>query len=325
MRVRLLAVARFLETHNRALVARQLKLSRTSVNAWVRIYLLEGVEALRNNMSKQNASKISSTQKQRLYEYIETQSRSELGGRLTGKDIQAYILLEFGIEYHLDHIYRLLKSIGLSWITSCSRHPKQSVEAQEEFKKISYKAIATIPFHIPLHKVDIWFQDEGRFGQQNTTTRLWVPTGSRPRAVQQQQFEYAYIYGAVCPTTGATEALVTPCVNKDAMSQHLKQISQATAPERYALVIMDGAGWHTADITEEFDNLSMLKLPPYSPELNPIEQVWSWLRQHCLANRCFDSYEDIVEQCCKAWNQFIECTDRVMSMCLRSWAKVTNF
>ena len=191
-------------------------------------------------------------------------------------------------------------------------------------KKLQNKAIDILPVYIPFDRVDIWFQDEARFGQQNTTTRLWAPKGSRPRAVRQQQFEYAYLFGAVCPATGATEALVTPFVNQDAMRQHLKQISEATANDRYALVIMDGAGWHTEDVAAEFDNLWILKLPPYSPELNPIEQVWQWLRQHCLANRCFKDFNDIVEQCCSAWNTFIECQNRVKTLCHRDWAKLGN-
>ena len=75
-------------------------------------------------------------------------------------------------------------------------------------KKLQIETIRTIPGHIALDCVDIWFQDEARFGQQNTTTRLWAERGSRPRAVKQQQFEYAYLFGAVCPATGETEALI---------------------------------------------------------------------------------------------------------------------
>ncbi|OJI26790.1 hypothetical protein VV99743_04092 [Vibrio vulnificus] len=67
---------------------------------------------------------------------------------------------------------------------------------------------------------------------------------------------------------------------------------------------MDGAGWHTNDIAEPFDNVSIIKLPTYSPELNPIEQVWSGLRQHYLANPSFADYEDIVSKVCRAWNSF---------------------
>ena len=64
-----------------------------------------------------------------------------------------------------------------------------------------------------LDRIDVWFQDEARFGQQNTTTRIWATKGTRPRAVRQQQFESAYLYGAVCPATGATEAIIAPHAN----------------------------------------------------------------------------------------------------------------
>ena len=96
--------------------------------------------------------------------------------------------------------------------------------------------------------------------------------------LKQQQFEYVHLFGAVCPATGETEAIITPFANKDIMHQHLELIAKRTKPGRHAVVVMDGAGWHTNDIAADIPNLSILKLPPYSPELNPIKQVWSWLR-----------------------------------------------
>jgi hypothetical protein len=160
--------------------------------------------------------------------------------------------------------------------------------------------IKRIPGHIALNRVDFWFQDEARFGQKNTTTRLWAERGTRPRAVKQHQYEYAYLFGSVCPSKGIGEVLVVPWVNKEIMLAHLQQISQVTEKGRHALVIMDGASWHTDDIAKDIDNLSIIKLPPYSLELNPVEQVWSWLRQHYLANQSFKDYEDIVSKVCAA-------------------------
>jgi len=106
------------------------------------------------------------------------------------------------------------------------------------------------------------------------------------------------------------------------MLQHLQQISKATPTGRHAIVVMDGAGWHTDDIAADIPNITIMKIPPYSPELNPIEQVWSWLRQHHLANRCFNGYEDIVNACSDAWNNFISNTERVISLCSRDWVLV---
>jgi transposase len=95
------------------------------------------------------------------------------------------------------------------------------------------------------------------------------------------------MFGPVCPSRGIGEALVVPWVNKENMLAHLQQISQVTEKWRHAVVIMDGASWHTDDIAKDIDNLSIIKLPPYSPELNPVEQVWSWLRQHYLTPERF--------------------------------------
>lgn len=120
--------------------------------------------------------------------------------------------------------------------------PNRMMKSKRILKKFKIKTILKIPGHIGLDKVDIWLQDEARFGQQNTTTKLWALKGTRPGAIKQQQFEYAYLFGSVCPSRGIGEAIVVPWVNKDAMSLHLTLISNATEKGRHAVVLMDGAG-----------------------------------------------------------------------------------
>lgn len=181
-----------------------------------------------------------------------------------------------------------------------------------------------VPAHVSLDTIDVWYQDEARFGQQNTTTRLWAKKGTRPRAVKQQQFEYAYIFGAVCPATGASEALILPTINRAGMTEHLRLISARTKPNRHAVIIVDGAGFHQEYLADQFKNITIIKLPPYSPELNPVEQIWQWLRQNELANRCFNGYEDIVNECCRAWNSFISDVNRIKEMCSRDWIKLID-
>ncbi|HFQ5337388.1 TPA: IS630 family transposase, partial [Vibrio vulnificus] len=284
MKMRLLALAHFKDGHSRTQIAKFLKVSRTSVNKWVQTFLEEGLEGLQEKPRTGRPAFLNAEQREQLSQYIKARAMDSSGGRLTGNDIHAYIVNEFGKHYHPDSIYYLLNHMGFSWITSRSKHPRQSQQIQDDFKKFKIETILKIPGHMGLDNVDVWFQDEARFGQQNTTTRLWAERGSRPRVVKQQQFEYAYLFGSVCPARGIGEAMVVPWVNKNIMVEHLKQRSAVTEKGRHAVVIMDGAGWHTNDIAEPFDNVSIIKLPPYSPELNPIEQVWSWLRQHYLAN-----------------------------------------
>ena len=125
---------------------------------------------------------------------------------------------------------------------------------------------------------------------------------------------------AQCVLQLAQQKRLLPHANSKYMYQHLKLISAATSFGRHALIIMDGAGWHQQALADDFDNLTVLKLPPYSPELNPIEQVWQWLRQNVLANRCFSGYDE----CSIAWSSFIEKKERVSKLCLRQWAMLTS-
>ena len=106
------------------------------------------------------------------------------------------------------------------------------------------------------------------------------------------------------------------------MTLHLAEISRHVTAGAHAVVVLDGAGWHK--ISRQLvvpDNISLLTLPAYSPELNPQENVWQYLRQNYLSNRVFDTYDDIVDACCQAWNSLAAMPDRITSIATRSWAE----
>ena len=109
------------------------------------------------------------------------------------------------------------------------------------------------------------------------------------------------------------------------MTLHLAEISKAVAPGAHGVVILDGAGWHTPGGRLEVPaNISTLVLPPYSPELNPQENIWQFLRQNYLSNRVFDTYTAIVDACCAAWNALVEQPERITTIASREWAKTVN-
>lgn len=109
------------------------------------------------------------------------------------------------------------------------------------------------------------------------------------------------------------------------MNLHLAEISSQVAPGAHAVIILDGAGWHQAGAKLRIpDNISLLPLPPYSPELNPVENIWQFLRQNYLANRVYDTYEAIVDACCNAWNALTAAPDRITSIASRGWAIAVN-
>jgi len=171
--------------------------------------------------------------------------------------------------------------------------------------------------NVPL---EIWFQDEARVGQKNGITRRWAKRGKRPRAFKDQRYQYAYIFGAICPARGVGSGLVLPVCNTAAMNLHLQDISRQVTPGAHAVVVMDRAGWHLSKSLQVPANITLMPLPPKSPELNPVENIWQWLRQNHLSNRVFKDYEDIVDKCCAAWNHLINAPWTIMSIGLRDWA-----
>lgn len=172
--------------------------------------------------------------------------------------------------------------------------------------------------------IEVWFQDEARVGQQGTLTRVWARRGTRPRGPRDRRYKWAYIFGAVCPARATSAALVLPHANADMMALHLAEISTKVASGAHAVLVIDGAGYHTAANLDVPDNITLVKLPPYSPELNPIENVWQYLRQNKLAISVFDGYEHIVDACCRAWNFFANDKPTVASVTTRSWAQVKD-
>lgn len=168
--------------------------------------------------------------------------------------------------------------------------------------------------------VEIWFQDEARVGQKNKITRRWAKRGTRPRAPHDQRTKWAYIFGAICPAEGKGAGLVMPWADTHAMAEHLKLISDEVAPGAHAILIVDQAGWHTSPKLEVPENITLVPLPPRSPELNPVENVWQFIRQNWLSNRVFKNYEDIVALCCESWNKLMDQPWRIRSIGHRDWA-----
>lgn len=184
---------------------------------------------------------------------------------------------------------------------------------------------AAVPDHARGKPIELWWQDEARVGQQGSLTYVWAEKGSRPRLPRDQRYKWTYIFGAVCPARGVGAALILPHVNIYAMNLHLKEISTQVMPGAHAVVTLDGAGWHQqGDKLRVPDNISLLPLPPYSPELNPQENIWQFLRQNYLANRVYDSYTALVDACCEAWNALIATPERITSIASRQWAEAVT-
>ena len=113
-----------------------------------------------------------------------------------------------------------------------------------------------------------------------------------------------------------------PRANTRAMQMHLDEISRNVAAKAHALVLMDRAGWHNTDKLTLPGNLTIILLPSRSPELNPVENVWQYLRQNWLSNRVFPTYDAILDAACQAWNRLVDQPDTISSIGMRKWAHI---
>jgi transposase len=155
--------------------------------------------------------------------------------------------------------------------------------------------------------------DEARFGQQGTITNVWARTCSRPTAVRQSKYDWCYLYAAVEPATGESAALIAPNADTGTMNQFLRILDAERKPDEHIVLIMDGAGWHKSKALRLPDGITVLLLPPYSPELNPVENLWHYLRSHYLGNRAYQNYDELLDAGTDAYRRLTP--DVIRSVC----------
>lgn len=167
----------------------------------------------------------------------------------------------------------------------------------------------------PDKRILTYYQDEARFGQHGTITRVWARIGTRPRALRQTQYESLYVWSAVCPETGDAIGLVTPSVNTVTMNVFLAQFSRELPADAHAVLVLDRAGWHTTAALKVPPNVTLVHLPPKSPELNPVENLWHYLRSHYWSNRLYETWEDLKAAATEAWRRVCLVPELVKTVC----------
>jgi transposase len=167
--------------------------------------------------------------------------------------------------------------------------------------------------------VRVFFMDEARFGQKGTLTRVWAEKGSRPTVVRQTRYEWAYMYGAVDPITGDSSALLARHVNTATMNEFLRILSAEVGANDHVVLALDRAGWHMSKGLELPANITLLHLPPYSPELNCIERLWLYIKSHFLSNRVYADYDHLVRVGGDAYRTIEPQRDLLKSICATAW------
>jgi len=323
---RLLALALVLGGCSRTEAAERSGMERQTLRDWVHRYNDEGLEGLKSRDSPGRTPFLTEEQKAELKALVLKGPDPDIHHVVRWRclDLREEVARRFSVTVHESTVGKWLHQLHLTPLQPRPFHPKRDPAAQEAFKKnfcsLAKDALLGTTAGTP---IEIWFQDEARVGQQGTHTYIWAPVGSRPPMVRDNRRESVYLFGAICPGRAVGAAVIMPAVNTEAMNAHLQEISTQVTPGAHALLLCDRAGWHaTSKNLQVPANMTLLPLPAYAPELNPMENVWDYLRGNKLCSLVWNSYGAIVQDCKKAWDFLINDPDRIRSIGARPWACV---
>ncbi|MEK4032367.1 IS630 family transposase [Methylocystis sp. IM3] len=322
---RLLALAAVRDGKDRAEAARIGGMDRQTLRDWVHRFNAGGPEGLFDHWTNGPKPRLSSEQLAEFARIVEAgPDREQDGGvRWRRVDLRRVIKERFEIDFHERYVGTLLKKLGFSHISARPRHPAQDEGTVEAYKKNFEATLSAHVAHLPPKTpIEIWFQDEARIGQKNGLVRQWARRGTRPRQPADQRYENAYLFGAICPAKGKGAALALPRVDTEMMQLHIEEISRHVAKGAHAVLLLDRAGWHTTTKLVMPRNITPILLPSRAPELNPVENIWQYLRQNWLSNRVFDDYDAIIDATCDAWRRLIAQPETITSIGMRDWAHI---
>jgi transposase len=297
-------------------IARVLGFSRRAVQAWVAAYNRGGLGALPDRPHPGRAPTLPHDQEARFLERIDAPPRPEDGVcELRGADLRRILEQEFAARYTRGGVSKLLHRLGYSDLMPRPQHPEADPEAQEFFKEVVVEHIAAIAERHPDQEVQVGTQDEARFGPKGTLTRVWARRGSRPRRVRQDGRESLDVLTAVCAASGAAVGLIMPELNTAVVNLFLEQFSRQLAPGVHAVLLGDNAGYHTGGGLVVPENVSLIGLLPSSPELNPVEHLWHYLRSHHWSHRVYADYEALRDAATESWRAVCLDPGKIRSIC----------
>ena len=217
--------------------------------------------------------------------------------------------------------YWLKKCAGVLRVPRPVHKQRDPVKA-EAFKRSFYGQLKALP--IPQGKpVKVWFADESRYGLLPIQRRCWTLKGLRPHKAYQNRFQWSYCYGALDVVAGATVFVQTPSVSLDWTEAFLEQIKKQY-PGHEHVVVWDGAGFHPKESSHEQvpEGIHIIMLPPYSPELNPIEKLWDCIQDY-TANKLWPSIERLDQVVALLLQEWWEDPGRVTRLVGNNWQRAS--
>ena len=247
-------------------ISMSIGLSRRICQRWLARYNEFGVAGLDDRRGREPRPALTPEQEEQLRRRIEAGPQPEdQVCSLRGVDFKRILADEFGVLRSLPAVYHFLHRLGYSYPRPRPRHRLANPQAQEEFKLQLPERLQAVRDAHPGKRLRVYFQDESRFGQQGTTTNLWARRGSRPTAIRQTEYRYLWVLGAVCQETGHAEGLLSPQLNTKIVNLFLDLFARTLADDEHAAMIWDGAGFLTSKQLKVPANVTIIQLPPYSP------------------------------------------------------------
>jgi hypothetical protein len=174
------------------------------------------------------------------------------------------------------------------------------------------------PEEVRDRRVRLMFQDEARFGRMVRIRRCWAPTPERPVVNNGYERQFVYVYGGVSPIEGELDWMICPKMNTERMGDYLSQVALAH-PREFIVMVIDGASSHVAKDLVVPENIRLLRLPAYAPELNPQEHVWDEVREKEFPNRVFSDLDSVTGQLERGLPQLAADHERLRSITAWPW------
>lgn len=300
-------------------VAGLLQTSTRTVRRWIHQFNTEGPAALDSaNLGGRRWAYLSEAEERAILTSLRPRARA--GRLVTAAELHTEVEAHIGHAVSDDYLYSLLHRHGWRKVEPRPRHVKANPAAQEAFKSAFPALVRRLSANAPGHlRPCVLFEDEARFGRISTLRACWAPPDIRPRVGHQQVREYCQAMLAVSPWEGRISALVIEDgVDHSTMNSFLIETT-TRFPRRYCILFLNGAGAHIAHDLSVPQDMHLEFLPPYSPELNPVEPLWDYVREHYFANRVFPTIARVERRLCDAFRNLDSDPNLVRSIAEFDW------
>ncbi len=323
-RRRMRAVALAMEDGlSRAEVASGAGVGARTLRDWTVRYNADGLDGLRDAARPGAPPKPGSGQAEEVASWLDEGPDPDAGGpsRRAVADVRKRTADSFGVGRALEGARQLVRRMGFRHMSPRPVHPRADPAAREGFRRDSVRlAREAVPDGVAPEDVLVYLQDGARVGRKGMLPGVRARKGTRPRIARDHRYGHLYLFSPACPATGDAVGHVCGRASTGEMDRRLRDIGERVPAGKRALVVLDGAGWHRSKDLGIPDSVSLLRLPPYSPELNPVETVFSVLKHRRLPNRVSGSAEHVWEVVEHVWDAFIRRKGEVTRITTREWA-----